>query len=243
MEIEKLKQKVENQSKLIGELTTENEVLYHQYNHLIIRNGKMLKRIDDLQKIIDDLHIRIEELQLINGNMMQLNDTLRNRRAMLSTVNESERTGMGSDSTNGLLDYLCENDWNELQDRWKKYPGQIAQNGPNIRKQVTMLLYLYHSKRLTSAELFSMTGIGGVTGARYVSTLKKFEMICYTGARKKGHYEITARGKKFIEEIISKREVFEKSSGEIMIPENESPLAFADDGKVFRSFAMDQNDL
>ena len=79
MTIENLQLKVENQQKLIGQLTNENEELYHQYNHLMIRNGKMLKRVDDLQKIIDDLHIRIEELQLINGNMLQLNDRLRKR--------------------------------------------------------------------------------------------------------------------------------------------------------------------
>ena len=48
MTIEKLQLKVENQSKLIKELTNENEELYHQYNHLMIRNGKMLKRVDDL---------------------------------------------------------------------------------------------------------------------------------------------------------------------------------------------------
>src|SRR6478736_917655 len=77
MNIETLQHKVTNQNKLIKELTVENEELYHQYNHLIIRNGKLLKRIDDLQRIIDDLHIRIEELQLINGNMMQINDRLR----------------------------------------------------------------------------------------------------------------------------------------------------------------------
>jgi hypothetical protein len=68
MTIENLNQKVENQSNLIKELTRENEELYHQYNHLIIRNGKLLKRIDDFQKIINDLHIRIDELQRIHGN-------------------------------------------------------------------------------------------------------------------------------------------------------------------------------
>ena len=41
MTIESLKLKIENQSKVIKELTNENEELYHQYNHLIIRNGKM----------------------------------------------------------------------------------------------------------------------------------------------------------------------------------------------------------
>ena len=59
MTIESLKQKIENQAKVIKELTNENEELYHQYNHLIIRNGKMLRRLDDYQKIIDDLQTDI----------------------------------------------------------------------------------------------------------------------------------------------------------------------------------------
>src|SRR3954470_16478542 len=84
MNIETLQNKIANQGKLVKGLTAENEELYHQYNHLIIRNGKLLKRIDDLQRIVDDLHIRIEELQLINGNMMQLNDRLRSRNDITS---------------------------------------------------------------------------------------------------------------------------------------------------------------
>ena len=48
MTIESLKKRIENQSGLVTELTKENEELYHQYNHLIIRNSKMLKRIDFL---------------------------------------------------------------------------------------------------------------------------------------------------------------------------------------------------
>ena len=90
MTIEMLQLKLENQSKLIKELTNENEELFHQYNHLMIRNGKMLKRVDDLQKIIDDLHVRIEELQLINGNMMQINDRLRTRSDSRFSANNNQ---------------------------------------------------------------------------------------------------------------------------------------------------------
>ncbi len=199
MNIETLQQKVDNQSRLIKELTLENEELYHQYNHLIIRNGKMLKRIDDLQRIIDDLHIRIEELQLINGNMMQLNDRLRNR----DGVSGDYLPHTISSHTEKLTD---EFDMEELYNRWKSYPGQIAQNGPNIRKQVQMLIHLYSTPSLRASDLVNRTGIGGVTGARYVSVLKKFNLIEYTGARKKGHYKITSKGRGFVDQGVLRKQ-------------------------------------
>jgi predicted transcriptional regulator len=195
MNIETLQSKVTNQNRLIKELTGENEELYHQYNHLIIRNGKLLKRIDDLQRIIDDLHIRIEELQLINGNMMQLNDRLRNRGDF--QTNENNTYQLTSNSTER---FTSEFDLEDLYNRWKNYPEQIAQNGPNIRKQVQMLIHLYSTPSLRAGDLFNLTGIGGVTGARYVSVLKKFQLIEYTGARKKGHYKITSKGRTFIDQ-------------------------------------------
>jgi predicted transcriptional regulator len=69
--------KIDNQQKVINELTAENEQLFQQFNHLMVRNGKLLKRIDDMQQIIDGMHLRIEESQLINDNMLRLNDNLR----------------------------------------------------------------------------------------------------------------------------------------------------------------------
>jgi predicted transcriptional regulator len=198
MSIEILQNKIDNQNKLIKELTNENEELYHQYNHLMIRNGKMLKRIDDLQRIIDDLHIRIEELQLINGNMLQINDKLRRKNDIQSgdstveiRINNNLNAAEAPTHHTFDLDALCE--------RWKKFPGQTAQNGPNLKKQVLMLVSLYSKQSLRAAELFSFAGVGGVTGARYVSALKKYGLICFTGARKKGHYEITPRGVEFLE--------------------------------------------
>lgn len=77
MDIEALKLKVENQQIVINELTSENEQLFQQFNHLMVRNGKLLKRIDDMQQIIDSMHLRIEESQLINDNMLKINDGLR----------------------------------------------------------------------------------------------------------------------------------------------------------------------
>ena len=197
MTIEKLQLKVENQSKLLKELTNENEELFHQYNHLMIRNGKMLKRVDDLQKIIDDLHVRIEELQLINGNMMQINDRLRTRSDSRFAVNNNPAATQEQSVliNSALVDF----DMDVLYDRWKTFPGQTAQNGPNLKKQMLMLFHLYNTASLKANELFNLVGIGGVTGARYVSTLKKFGLIRYTGARKKGHYEITSKGVSFVE--------------------------------------------
>ena len=197
MTIEKLQLKAENQAKLIKELTNENEELYHQYNHLMIRNGKMLKRVDDLQKIIDDLHVRIEELQLINGNMMQINDKLRTRSdSRFAIINNPSST---HDQTALLNSALVDFDMDVLYERWKNFPGQTAQNGPNLKKQMLMLFHLYNTASLKANDLFNLVGIGGVTGARYVATLKKFGLIRYTGARKKGHYEITPKGVSFVE--------------------------------------------
>jgi predicted transcriptional regulator len=199
MTVESLRQKAENQAKLIQQLTNENEELYHQYNHLIIRNGKMLKRIDDLQGIINDLHIRIEEMQLINGNMMLMNDKLRTRKEVLTSVpaeTSAERNFNPAADTYPEIEQ--EFDLEELYQRWKEYPGQVAQNGPNLRKQILMLVHLYKTPSLKAADLFNRAGVGGVTGARYVGTLKKFGLIIYTGARKKGHYEITQTGKDFL---------------------------------------------
>lgn len=195
MTIEKYEQKVENQAKLIKGLTSENEELFHQYNHLMIRNQKMLKRVDDLQRIIDDLHIRIEELQLINGNMMQINDKLRKKDSILSTDPSKSLLNSTNGSASGSVDL----DLDELFERWRNYPGQVAQNAPNLKKQVLMLANLYSTSALRAADLFNLAGVGGVTGARYVAALKKFGLIRYTGARKKGQYEITRAGIDFVE--------------------------------------------
>ncbi|REJ80814.1 MAG: hypothetical protein DWQ44_04915 [Bacteroidetes bacterium] len=211
MTIESLQQKLENQKRYIAQLTEENEELYHQFNHLMIRNTKLLKRVDDLQKIIDDLHIRIEELQLINGNMMQLNDNLRKRTEnAIKTGSDIQKIhGVISNAYNDDIKYFStlaniqdpadQFDLDDLFDRWKNYPGQQSQNAPNLRKQVLMMVHLYNNKSLRASDLFNLTGVGGVTGARYVSTLKKHGLIQYTGARKKGHYQITQSGRDFIE--------------------------------------------
>jgi len=71
--------KIDNQQQVIDELTAENEQLFQQFNHLMVRNSKLLKRIDDMQQIIDGMHLRIEESQLINDNMLKINDNLRVR--------------------------------------------------------------------------------------------------------------------------------------------------------------------
>src|SRR5437868_11837269 len=46
-------------------LQTENEHLYQQYNHLMIRNQKLMKRIDDQQQLNDRLQGRIAGLEHI----------------------------------------------------------------------------------------------------------------------------------------------------------------------------------
>lgn len=212
MTIETMQVKLSNQKNFIDQLTNENEELFHQFNHLMVRNTKLLKRVDDLQNIIDDLHIRISELQLINNNMMQMNDNLRRRTDMAISQGSGSRKSVfpGSDSNDMKYFTRLENvedpadqfDLDALFEKWKNYPGQQASNAPNLRKQVLMLIHLYNNKQLRASELFTLSGVGGVTGARYVSTLKKVDLINFTGARKKGHYEITQKGKDFIEQAV-----------------------------------------
>lgn len=244
MTIENLKQKIENQSKVIKELTNENEELYHQYNHLIIRNGKMLKRTDDYQKIIDDLHIRNEELQLINNNLMQLNDKLRKRSELSVSLNNNYSDDQLKTSQEIASEKIeSEFDLEDLYNRWKIYPGQVAHNGPNLRKQVLMLVYLYSTSSLRAAELFNRCSVGGVTGARYVSTLKKFELIRYNGARKKGHYEITQKGMEFIENSLAENSqtTVTENSGQILNPS--FGVAYNNEEKELQSANSDNSDL
>ncbi len=186
MNIEKLNQKIENQQRLILQLTEENETLYQQFNHLMIRNNKFLKRIDDQQRIIDDLHIRLEELQLISNNQLRLNDRLRVNPAP-SLVDWKDEKLVGVD-----LELLFE--------RWKSFPGQTSLNTPNLKKQVRLMTALYSHGAMSASQLFSACEVGGVTGARYVAQLKKSGLVCYTGARKKGQYELTPAGIRFIEQ-------------------------------------------
>jgi predicted transcriptional regulator len=241
MTIESLKQKIENQANLIKELTKENEELYHQYNHLIIRNGKLLKRIDDFQKIISDMHIRVEEQHLINGNMMQLNDRLRGKNDGFSSANPfNEKENNFSSDTVSQKDVPSSFDIKELSDRWKKYPGQMAQNEPNLRKQIFMLIHLYSNSALGSAELFGKAGVGGVTGARYVSYLKKLGLINYSGARKKGHYHITPIGREFLE---NKNQPAVSESQKSNPSSASRAKVFTDNTNKYGEVTIDNNDL
>ncbi|MFM2136758.1 MAG: hypothetical protein RL021_2158 [Bacteroidota bacterium] len=185
MNIEKSAQKLENQQRLIEQLTEENETLYQQFNHLMIRNNKLLKRIDDQQRLIDELHLRVEELQLISSNQLRLNDRLRSSSPVLAPTARAA--------------YSKNLDLESLFSQWKSFPGQKGQNTPNLRKQVLLLAALYNNGALSAAQLFALCDIGGVTGARYVSVLKNAGLIRYTGARKKGYYELTQAGIRFIE--------------------------------------------
>ncbi len=104
MENEVLITKVENLQKLVNELTAENEQLFQQFNHLMVRNGKLLKRVDDLQQIIDNMHLRIEELQLINGNLLKINDNLRVGNDTIPQRNDKRSTN--NDNMKGVIDNL-----------------------------------------------------------------------------------------------------------------------------------------
>lgn len=234
MDKDTLKLKIENQQQVIDELTAENEQLFQQFNHLMVRNSKLLKRIDDMQQIIDSMHLRIEESQLINDNMLKINDNLRVKndtstsgidripvdndlRGAIDILNRridelhlrndllQQRTNLISGGNENLslskddIQHHSDIDPDKLFESWKKYPGQLAKNAPNLRKQAQMLIHLFENKSLNAATLFMKTGVNGVTGARYVAVLKDFNLIEYKGARKKGQYYITQNGIDLIE--------------------------------------------
>lgn len=181
--------KIEQQQELIRQLTEENETLYQQFNHLMVRNNKLLKRIDDQQRIIDDLHIRLEESQLIFSNQLQINDSLRRRIPDAASVRPSTVDRLNMET---------------LFNQWKNFPGQSAHNAPNLRKQVLLLATLFGSGPLNAHDLFQQCDIGGVTGARYVAHLKKSGLVTYVGARKKGRYELTPEGIRFVTQAVPK---------------------------------------
>ena len=188
--------KIGNMQSMIKGLSIENDGLYHQLNHLMIRNNTLLKRIDDLQQAIHDLHIRLQESNLINNNLLKSNDHIRagyDNRNTATSLLSSEMHKASQEENFGAIDT------EELYQKWKSFPGQAAKNAPNLRKQVMMLVRLYTIGKLKASDLFYQSDIGAVTGARYVATLKKFGLIEYKGARKKGHYLITETGKEFIE--------------------------------------------
>jgi len=203
--------KLEAVQNLLKELTTENETLYHQLNHLMIRNNTLLKRIDDLQQAIHDLHIRLEESNLINNNLIRSNDR---RNAGFDNKNEATSLLRSEAPMHVEKDAVGNIDLEELYQKWKLFPGQEARNAPNIRKQSLMLAHLYAKGKLAASDLFYHSGTGAVTGARYVATLKKFNMIEYTGARKKGHYRITPQGRQFVESEFTAVEHFHAETPE-----------------------------
>ena len=149
---------------------------------------------------------------------MQLNDKLRKRSDNLfsSENNKTDNSTLTSREI-AAKKIEAEFDLDDLYERWKKYPGQVAHNGPNLRKQILMLVHLYSTTSLRAADLFANCGVGGVTGARYVSALKKFELIQYNGARKKGYYEITQKGMNFIENSLNagNKKGFNENTGQI----------------------------
>jgi predicted transcriptional regulator len=180
----------------------------------MVRNNKYLKRIDDLQQIVEDLHKHIQKLQTrtsnsapANANVKDALDSLNRRidelhlrndilQQRTSIINNNEVLENRADETYTLRGKV---DLKNLFDRWKKFPGQGGKNNPNLLKQTKMLAILYENKSLNAANLFSKTGVNGVTGARYVSVLKKYDLIEYKGARKKGQYNLTSKGMEFIE--------------------------------------------
>jgi predicted transcriptional regulator len=182
-------------------LQTENEHLYQQYNHLMIRNQKLMQRIDDQQSLNDRLQARIEELENVIDKMRQ------NRAAIYSTAYISPpepAASVGIDTLKpsvvpivpGLKSRI---DLTPLIDRWGTLAGDAVKNTPTKLRQMQMLSLLYEHEKMSGLKLFMTCGITGVSGARYISALKHFGVIEFSGYRKGGYYFITDKGKKLVE--------------------------------------------
>jgi predicted transcriptional regulator len=141
----------------------------------------------DFSQVVDSLNRRIDELHLRNDILQKRANLFSNYSGELAKPQETVEVNKPR------INY------DVLFTTWKNYPGQDAKNEPNLRKQMQMLVSLFENESLNSVELFNKTGVNGVTGARYVGTLKKMGLIQYMGARKKGHYVITDAGKKLVE--------------------------------------------
>ncbi len=193
-------------------LQTENEHLYQQYNHLMIRNQKLMKRIDDQQQLNDRLQGRIAALENIIDKMRLASFTA-NSASYNQSFQKSEAGG-ANDSLNPVVvpnvqglqsnihvrpESISSTDLTQLIARWGALAGDTVKNTPTKKRQMQILTLLYDHQKMSGLKLFMTCGITGVSGARYIHTLKQFGLIEFSGYRKGGHYLITEKGKKLVE--------------------------------------------
>src|SRR5204862_4767852 len=106
-----------------------------------------------------DLHIRIQELQLITNNQLKINDGLRKPEVGSSKL-EEQFSNLQSPTSN-IQPPTSNVDMEKIFHRWKSYPGQQSKNTPNLRRQSEMLSLIYRHKSLSASVLFSKMEING----------------------------------------------------------------------------------
>jgi predicted transcriptional regulator len=167
-------------------LQTENEHLYQQYNHLMIRNQKLMKRIDDQQALNDKMQERIVVMEQIIDRLREGN---KNPSIDLKPLPE-------------IASIQSSINMKQLIERWTNLAGEKVKNKPTKTRQMQILALLFQHQQMSSIKLFQACNITGVSGARYIAALKQFGLIAFSGFRKGGFYYITDKGKKLIEEDI-----------------------------------------
>jgi predicted transcriptional regulator len=176
-------------------LQTENEHLYQQYNHLMIRNQKLMKRIDDQQLLNDKLQDRIESLEQVIDKLRLRNDA----NSIRSMNFQYQNDNLKEEVIPNVVKLKSSVDLKELITRWGSLAGEKVKNNPTKKRQMQILSLLYENQKMSGLRLFMTCGITGVSGARYISALKKFGLIEFSGFRKDGYYFITEKGKKLVE--------------------------------------------
>lgn len=177
-------------------LQAENEHLYQQYNHLMIRNQKLMKRIDDQQLLNDNLQERIAGLEQLIDRLRQRNDF---SERSVNTQNQNTGMNLNAQVTPSVAGVQSSIDMKKLISRWSLLAGELVKNNPTKMRQMQILSLLYEQQKMQSMKLFIACDINGVSGARYISTLKQFGLIAFSGYRKNGFYFITDKGKELVE--------------------------------------------
>jgi predicted transcriptional regulator len=183
-------------------LQTENEYLNQQYNHLMIRNHKLMKRIDDQQMLNDKLQERIAGLEQLINTLRQRNDgmpiSVKAQNQIDSSIRDNDN--LNSQVVPSVLGLKSNSDVKQLVSRWSSLAGDSVKNTPTKTRQMQILTLLYERQKMSGMKLFIACGITGVSGARYISALKQFGLIEFSGFRKDGFYFITEKGKKLVED-------------------------------------------
>src|ERR1043165_2982889 len=102
-------------------LQTENEHLYQQYNHLLIRNQKLMKRIDDQQQLNDRLQGRIAALENIIDKLRLRHFIAHETGSTFQNQNDNPRSdndNLNEEVIPGVQGLKSNDDLTQLISRW-----------------------------------------------------------------------------------------------------------------------------